>query len=67
MGQSEYEAGLNEAKRMKMDVDRKLKGTDLVEKNSPPLSVEDHAERLVAWATDPYRLAQMYSGWCCFW
>jgi phosphatidylinositol kinase/protein kinase (PI-3 family) len=66
-GGDEYEAGRTEAKRMRMDVRRKLKGTDLIEEKDAPLSVEDQATRLTEMARDPYRLAQMYSGWCCFW
>lgn len=42
------------------------KVTGLLPTESMPLSVEGYVQELIRQATDPWRLANMYIGWCAF-
>jgi phosphatidylinositol kinase/protein kinase (PI-3 family) len=52
------------SQEMRNRVRQKLTGTERPDRT---MTVGEQATWLIEMATDPYNLAQMYSGWCPFW
>ncbi|KAH0795795.1 PIKK family atypical protein kinase [Histomonas meleagridis] len=52
-------------------VGEKLKGNDWMlpgyDENQKDLGVEEHVEKLIEQASDPYRYGSHYAGWCPYW